>query len=276
MAIPTSSVRFAPLQATGTGPPVIAPGYYMVEPTRAYNDDEGRVEVLPFTVTIANAEVVTQIPVTPLDFSWVWKVTGQLFTQGGVRTVGPEYIQVPLSGAILDFEDLTRVDPATLHPLVVVTPTEEARLEAIEAAIAAGVASGGAPAGTGTAGRLRVLDLQDITSIGIALGTATNQPDARLMIGAGTSDVVIGTAGGTAADAAAVAAALAGKAPVDTPTFTGPVTVPDASFSVAKVSGLAAALAGLVGSTAVTSIVYSSSPPTGTATNGVLFLTPVV
>lgn len=76
------------------------------------------------------------------------------------------------------------------------------------------------PAGTGggavdsVAGRTGVVtltadDLTDATALGKALARAVSATAARSAIGAGTSNVVIGTTAGTAADAAAIAATLA-------------------------------------------------------------------
>lgn len=54
--------------------------------------------------------------------------------------------------------------------------------------------------------------------------TTTQKSNARTNIGAGTSNLAIGTTSGTAADAATLATSLAAKAPLASPTFTGTVS----------------------------------------------------
>jgi hypothetical protein len=205
MTLATSSVQFTPLHVTGIGPPVVATGFYMIEPTSAYDDGSGQVLPIPFQVSINGAAVIAQIPVTPLDFKWAWKVTGQFVDQGQLRVFPAEYVRVPLSGSVLAFEDLTRVDPNTLGPVTVLTSGQETRLEAVEAAVAAGAVTGGAPAGTGPAGKIRVSDLSDVTAIGVGVGTAPNQAAAQTVIGTsgggGSSNLTLGNVTGTALDA---------------------------------------------------------------------------
>lgn len=77
-------------------------------------------------------------------------------------------------------------------------------LETRLAALEAGGGGGGGPITTDA--------ITDMTTTGKALAKASSGAAARGLIGAGSSNVAIGTVAGTAADAAAVASALSGKA----------------------------------------------------------------
>ena len=73
----------------------------------------------------------------------------------------------------------------------------------------------GTTAGTAKAGNYQPVaaDISDATATGRSVITAASAAAARTAIGAGTSNVAIGTTAGTAADAAALATSLAGKEP---------------------------------------------------------------
>lgn len=106
----------------------------------------------------------------------------------------------------------------------------------INSAVAALVAS--APAALDTLNELSAAlgnDANFATTTTTALGnrvrfdaaqtlTSPQMVQARANIGAGTSNLVIGTTGGTAADAAALTSSLALKANLASPTFTGTVS----------------------------------------------------
>lgn len=77
-------------------------------------------------------------------------------------------------------------------------------LEGRLAALEAGGGGGGGPITTDS--------ITDMTATGKTLAKATSAAAARAALGAGTSNLQIGTAAGTAADAAAVTTALGGKA----------------------------------------------------------------
>lgn len=66
--------------------------------------------------------------------------------------------------------------------------------------------------GGGSSGPILASDITDSSATGRSVLTAASAAAARTAIGAGTSNLVTGTAAGTAADAGAVATSLAGKA----------------------------------------------------------------
>jgi len=88
---------------------------------------------------------------------------------------------------------------------------------AARTAIGAGTSSLaiGTTAGTAKAGDYQptAANISDATATGRSVVTAASATAARTAIGAGTSNVAIGTIAGTAADAAALATSLAGKEP---------------------------------------------------------------
>lgn len=184
MTLATRQIRFTPLRWDLSGAPPLATGYYMVEPTGPYDDGSGRVEVIPVQIQINGTPAIKDLPVTPLDFSWAVKVTSHFV--GQEVDPPPEYVAIPAGApsTILDFEDLVRLDPATLGPIDSVSSAVELRLEAVEAAVAGGVGTGGAPAGTGTGGRIKVEDLENVTATGISLAESTSAVNAAGVIGA--------------------------------------------------------------------------------------------
>lgn len=319
MPLPVSQVMFTPLRLDGSGGPQVAFGTYMVAPTAAFIDtpDLGRVEMFPFLFNINGIATTVDMAVTPTDFSWVHKVVGSFpdaTAENGVR-ITVEYVAVPASGPVLRFENLTRIDPGTLGPAVVLSTAEGIRLAAVELAVTQ--VSGGAST---------LASITNMSPFMRTVNVAVDAAAARTAIGAGTGGsggLVIGTTAGTAADGAVVAAmgttaaantanitansaaittnanglatnaaAIAANTVTDTANtnainanttaIAAKVTYPGGGTdgAVLTKAGTGASwsttsIAGYVASTDVTSIVYSPTPPTGAATNGVLVLIPV-
>lgn len=258
-------VRFTPRRMDWTGDPnLIVGAKYQHRLTKAVDFGQGRIEPvwsIP-KVTNGSTPLVLDVPVTPVDVDWAVQVYAEIPDgQGGTYTE-TETVKVPAGSysTILDFEDLDRVDPRTLGPVTAPTSVWETRLAAVELAIATGGGSGGgAPAGTGTAGRYRVTDLEDITTVGEALGLAASQTAGRSAIAAaaashthGVSDL---TATGTkdtttflrgdntfAVPPAAAAASTTAAGVVELAT-TGETTTGTDTARAVTPAGLAAALA---------------------------------
>lgn len=173
MTLALRQIRHTPLRMDGSGAPTVASGYYVYKPSKPYDDGTGRVERIGMQVNIDGASVIKDIPVTPADFSWAWEVTGHLIGQDKDTL---EYVAVPAGtyATVLDFEDLVRLDPATLGPVSSATPALELRIQALEATppgSAAGVSS--FKGRTGAVVPL-VADPSDITATGILLAKAAN------------------------------------------------------------------------------------------------------
>ena len=111
-AIATRPVTFTPLILDGVGPPAVATGYYLVAPTASYRDGVGRVAPLPLQVAIDGVAVTVDLPVTGVE--WALKVTGTFVGLTGTEYTTVEYVTIPAGAGALQFEDLPRVDPATL------------------------------------------------------------------------------------------------------------------------------------------------------------------
>lgn len=191
-------------------------GYYTIEPTSAYDDGVGRVEPLPFQVDIDGVSVIVDLAVTPVPNTWAWKVAG-FFPDGGTVYTTVEYVAVPTGSGIIDFEDLERLNPATLGPITVPAPSGlEARVAALEAALA------GAGSGTG------FVTVENITNAQAFMRTVllngSSAAGTRSLLGAGTSSLAIGTTGTDAApgtlSATVVSNTTAIAAKADTSTVT--------------------------------------------------------
>jgi len=183
MTLALRQIRHTPLRVDGAGAPTVASGYYLWEPSKPYDDGTGRVEQIPLQVNIDGAAVTVDIPVTPGDFSWAWKVTGHL---RGQKADTVEYVRVPTGtyATVLDFEDLVRVDGSTLGPVSSAPSALELRIQALESTppgSAAGVSSFNGR--TGAVVPL-VADPSNITATGIALGTAANAAAGRTALDA--------------------------------------------------------------------------------------------
>lgn len=118
---------------------------------------------------------------------------------------------VPASGGPFEIDDLAEANPSSLNT------AEVNELKAYIDLKTAGIV-GGAPVGTGPGGAFYSIDVKDTTATGRAVmkaagaNLAAEQLAARTAIGAGTSNLVIGSGAGQAADGAALAALATSKA----------------------------------------------------------------
>jgi hypothetical protein len=266
MTTATRSVRFTPLRLDGSGPPTVASGYYQVRGSRSYDEGTGRVEHLwSPPIVISGTAVVKDLPVTPIDYSWALEVFSKFPDGRGGYAELTETVAVPAGSGTLDFEDLVRV--TITGPFAVIPADWMLRIASIEESLTDGGHGIGTVVGTGPGGVLRAVDISDSSSVTVSFIQASTVGAARTAIGAGTSNLAIGTTAGTAADAAALAtsltakadaagttSALAAKAPINNATLTGAttiaaltvsgaVTIADGSLAIADTAGLAAAIA---------------------------------
>lgn len=181
-------VRFTPRRPDWVGDPDIMTGArYQHRLTRSVDLGAGRVEPVWSPMRLVNGvSAELDLPVTPVDLSWAVEVYCEMPDGRGGLLKTSEVVQVPAGSysTVLEFENLTRVDRSSLQPIVTAPSALELRLQAVEAAVGSGVGTGGAPAGTGTAGRYRVGDLEDITAVGEDVGTAADKAAGRAAIDA--------------------------------------------------------------------------------------------
>lgn len=183
-------VRFQPRAMDWAGDPGIVRGArYQYRLTKAVDFGAGRIEpVWSVARVVSGAAATMDLPVTPTDLSWAVEVYQEIPDGRDGKRKFTEVVRVPAGSysTILDFEDLVRVDPTSLQPVPPPTTSWELRLAALETWRASGGfgVGGGAPAGTGTDGRYKVGDLEDITTVGEDVGTAVDQAAARAAIDA--------------------------------------------------------------------------------------------
>lgn len=185
----------------------------LVDVTPAYRSDTGVGQMTTIASSFPVGSTIILAPGT-----YLFKLRASDGHGGRLKDEGV-YRLVPASGTF-QVDDLDEVTP-TIGGL---TQSDVAAM--ITAALTAGPTGTGAPAGTGTGGRYKVSDLTDVTTVGVGVGTAASQAAGRTALGAGTSNLVVGTTAGTAADAAALATSLALKADLASPALTGNPTAP--------------------------------------------------
>lgn len=256
MAVRT--VRFRPLILDGSGDPAIARGSYLITPFNqtAYGDLGQLLTEPGLTVAISGAAVTKDLPVVEAGDHNCLVVTGFFgpnarapFTPSSV-----EYVFVPAGGTVIDYEDLPRVLPSTLGPVPDAPESEwELRLADVEAILAGGVGSGGgAPSGGGPGGQIRPEDLFGITATGILLDKPLDAAAARTAIGAGTSNLAIGTSSTTAAQGDRAALKDTAQTINAVWTFATNPGFNDNAIPQAKVNGLGTTLSGFANATATT------------------------
>jgi hypothetical protein len=249
VALDFRPVVFDPREADGAGATRTASGViYSWRPTRPVDEGvgAGRLEMIwSPNIRVNGAPVTADLPVTDTPITYGIEVKTTILNDGaGKRISYTETVEVP-PGLSVPFEELTRLNPATLGPITELTSGQELRLQVVEAAIAAGGGSGGgAPPGTGVGGKYKVEDLEGITAIGIALGKATSQANGRSAIGAGTSNLAIGTAAGTAAEGDKVVTLAGTQTITGAKTFSTNPVLNAAAIPQTAVATLVADLAG--------------------------------
>jgi hypothetical protein len=223
---------------------VISGGSFRMRPSKAYVSGGQWVQpIWSAPKLLEGAPVTVQLDPLP-DVSYEFELTYQ---DGSGTDFSPpnEFRVVTASGSPVAWETLTQVAGPSGGEIVV--SLVETRLAALEAAI--GTVSGGASTLAG---------ITDMTAYARTLNVAANAADARTTLGAGTSSLAIGITTGTAADGGTVAAlgtTVAGKA-TDTAvvhntgtetiagvkTFSSNPVVNDGAWTIAKTTGLQAAI----------------------------------
>lgn len=118
-----SSVRVGVVRPSATGTPVLVQGYLLWAP-HARRAVDGDVQ-LPASFRVDLDGSVR--PVIEVESGWAWRVTE--FVTGGAP--GPRYLTVPESSEVVDYADLTEVDPATLEPTESTVPAWEAAVSEV-------------------------------------------------------------------------------------------------------------------------------------------------
>lgn len=202
-------VRFKRTHRTPTGT-VPHTGTILFEPTNyavVTGAPNETVSTKPFSMNL-DASGVAQPTLAETTTQWVWKVTEWL-DDLMARTY---YVKVPASASTIDDDTLIRVDPKDFQ-VAVPGSTIETRLSNLESG---GVGGGGAVSSVNAKTGDVVLSATDVgaapashthpanqisdsTPVGRAVVTAADAAGARAAIGAGTSDLALGTTGTTAA-----------------------------------------------------------------------------
>lgn len=167
-----TNVRFRPVEIDGVGEPRVARGYYLVYPSARVAIGVGELQkTKPLVINTGPLEATKDLPVVLAGDPWALVVEGYYGPDAGPgRPSTVDYVKVPVSGTTLNFESLPRVSKESLQPITSFTPAQEARIAAVEAAIAAG--------GGGTNPNTLSTKITDSTDVGRSVLTANGATTA--------------------------------------------------------------------------------------------------
>jgi hypothetical protein len=142
----------------------------IAEPDKRSDLPAGELMPVGLVIAVSGVAVTQTLPPNDLPY-WVWKFTERYPDGQGGTVELISYRDVPATGTVLDFEDLTIVDPQTLSPLA---EPEAAWWAALNNAVIGG----------GGGGSITASQITDSTTVGRAVVTAGTATAARTAINA--------------------------------------------------------------------------------------------
>lgn len=167
-----TQVRFRPKRADGAavGGVILTESTIVAEPDKRSDLPAGELLPVGLVIEISGVEITKTFPPNDLPY-WVWRFTERYPDGQGGTVELVSYRDVPAVGTLLDFEDLTIVDPQTLSPLA---EPEAAWWAALNNAVIGG----------GGGGSVTASQITDSTTVGRAVITAGTASAARTAINA--------------------------------------------------------------------------------------------
>lgn len=215
------STQFRPLKIDGSGEPGIASGIYAVSSyKRVPWGDAGELQAGDeLFIRINGAAAVKDLPVIEAGSNNCLVIRGFIGPNAHYpdKPSSVDYVFVPAGAGTVDFEDLPKVDPKTLGPVVAPLPSEvQVVLDDLRVDVDA-LAAGGVVPGTVTVDSISGLTEPGKTALKVTGATlADRQAAFRSAIGAGTSSLTLGTSDTTAAAGSLVGTVVALTALVNT------------------------------------------------------------
>jgi hypothetical protein len=167
-----TQVRFRPKRADGTTVDgvILTESTIVAEPDKRSDLPAGELMPVGLVIEVAGVEITRTFPPNDLPY-WVWRFIERYPDGQGGTVELISYRDVPAVGSVLDFEDLTIVDPQTLSPLA---EPEAAWWTALNNAVIGG----------GGGGSVTASQITDSTVVGRAVITAGTAAAARTAINA--------------------------------------------------------------------------------------------
>ena len=252
MAVTTVNLLFRQIDGAGGTELITAPeARVMVGPVRRSDTTSGELTTVAKPFALGST-----IQLQPGTYRFtLWHVPDGF--GGYIEGRDAEQVRLVPNSGTFDVDDLEEVSTWSADSL---TPEIQAYIDQRIATV-----ENGSPSGSGPGGAFISVDVTDTTVTGRGVMTAANAAAARTAIGAGTSNLAVGTTAGTAAEGDKVVNKAGAETITGVKTFTANPVFNDNAIPQAKVVGLSGLASPPDASTSVKGLIKLAGVLSGTA-----------